>query len=91
MTTVKLFGGLLDSFMAFMLLIMVGCPGLYDTQRRSLAYKHHNDSPSETTRMEIVQAKKEDRRDIVKFEIISAAVFTTAFFLRRRLERNIDS
>jgi hypothetical protein len=44
--------------MGFLLLVMAGCPGLYDSKRRAIAVRHHYDAPSETTRIEVEDAKR---------------------------------
>jgi hypothetical protein len=61
-------------FMAFVLLLMAGCPGLYDSKRRSEAERRYARAPNEETRRGIEEAKRLDRRDIFVFEMVMAGI-----------------
>ena len=67
-------------FITFWLLMMVGCPGLYDSRRTFVAHSHFYDVPSEKTKQELNEAHRLDRRDIIVYEIIMAAVLAAAIY-----------
>ena len=71
-------------FMTLVGLLMAGCPGLYDSKRRSVAQRHYGDTPSEETRREIEDAKRLDRRDIMVFEFVMLGIlgFSVYAFIR---------
>lgn len=54
----------------FVVLLMAGCPGLYDSKRRFTAQRHYLRAPREETKREVEEAKRLDRRDIRVFESI---------------------
>jgi hypothetical protein len=78
-------------FMGFLLLVMAGCPGLYDSNRRAIAHRHYYDAPSEATRIELEEAKRLDRRDIVVYELVMAGVFTVAVYAFIRAGRRAQT
>lgn len=78
-------------FMGFLLLVMAGCPGLYDSKRRAIAHQHYFDAPSETTRTELEQAKRLDRRDVLVFEFVMAGTFAAALYAFIRAGRKVQS
>jgi len=71
-------------FMSLILLMMAGCPGLYDSKRRFTAQRHYEDAPSEETRREIEDAKRLDKRDIMVFEFVMLGIlgFSVYAFIR---------
>ena len=67
-------------FMGFLLLLMASCPGLYDSKRSAIAHRHHYDAPNEVTRIELEEAKRLDRRDILVYQLVMAGVFTVTVY-----------
>jgi hypothetical protein len=67
--------------------VMVGCPGLYDTRRTRVAWRHYHDAPSETTRRELHDAKRLDRREILVWEAILGAALIGAFVALVRVSK----
>jgi hypothetical protein len=76
--------------MSFTLFAMVGCPGLYDTKRRTLATEQYFDAPSDSTKLELEVAKAKDRRDILILEILMASMFGLLLFIYFRCERHFE-
>ncbi|HVK59202.1 MAG TPA: hypothetical protein VM735_10500 [Candidatus Kapabacteria bacterium] len=77
--------------MGFLLLVMVSCPGLYDSKRRAIATRHHFEAPSEATRIELEKAKNLDRRDILVYELVLAGVFAGAAYIFVRAGRKVKT
>ena len=79
-------------FITVVVLLMAGCPGLYDSKRRFDAQRHYGDAPSEETRREIEEAKRLDRRDIMVFEFVMLGIlgFSVYVFIRagKRVHKN---
>ncbi|CAN5520216.1 hypothetical protein BH09VER1_BH09VER1_51500 [soil metagenome] len=71
---------LLILFIAFWLLIMAGCPALFDSKRMSDAQRSYHDSPNEQTRRGLAEAGRLDHRDILIFETVLAAILALAIF-----------
>jgi len=81
-------------FMAFVLLLMAGCPGLHDSKRSFSSHRHffdaqrqHETAPSvETQRAldaatrELENAKRLDRRDIMFFEAFMLGILGVAIY-----------
>lgn len=67
-------------FMSLIVLLMVGCPRLYDTKRMTLAWRHYNDAPSEETRREIDEAKRLNNREIIVFEFVMTGILGLSLF-----------
>jgi hypothetical protein len=61
-------------FMSVIVLLMAGCPGLYDSKRREIAHRHYTAAPSDSTLKELDEAKRLDSRDILVFELVMAGV-----------------
>lgn len=75
-------------FMALVVLLMAGGPGLYDSKRRFSAHRHfydaqrqHETVPNvetqralEVARRELTDAERSDRRNIMIFEILMLGV-----------------
>jgi len=89
--TMRFIRAILLLFMAFWLLIMVGCPGLYDSHRTAVAYRHYFDNKNDETRHEVDAALRLDRRDIIVYEIIMAAVLAAAIYGFIRAGRKTES
>ncbi|MGZ5519216.1 MAG: hypothetical protein ACXWJX_16080 [Limisphaerales bacterium] len=66
--------------MGFVLCVMVAGPGLYDSKRRAMAHSHFAKAPSDTTRMELENAKTLDHRDIFLYELVMVSIFTIAVY-----------
>ncbi len=77
-------------FMGFLLFAMVGCPGFYDSKRRAIAHRHYSDSPTQSTRLELEEAKRLDRRDILICELVMAGIFVGAGYVFVRANRKIQ-
>jgi hypothetical protein len=77
---------LLAIFMAFVVLCMISLPGLWDTKRRMHASRVHFSAPSEETRAALEEAKRLDRKDILRFELTCAVILGTAiyFYIRAK-------
>jgi hypothetical protein len=80
---------LLLLFMTSVVLLMAGCPGLYDSQRRFTAQRHYGDAPSEETRREIEEAKRLDRRDIWVFEFVMLGVLGFSVYAYIRAGKSV--
>lgn len=78
-------------FISFWLSLMLGCPGIYDSHRTAVAYRHYFDNKNDETRREVDAARKLDRRDIVVWEIIMAAVLAGAIYGFIRAGRRTES
>ena len=50
--------------MTLILLMMVGCPTLYDSQRQMSAHRHYYRTPNEETKRVLEEVKQRDRREI---------------------------
>lgn len=77
MTAIRI---LLLLFMSFWILLMAGCPGLHDSKRMAVAAHHHHEADTEGTRYELAEAHRLDRRNILIYESIMAAVLGVAIF-----------
>jgi hypothetical protein len=77
--------------MGFLLLVMAGCPGLYDSKRRAIAYHHYSGTPNEATRIELEEAKRLDRRDILVYELVMAGVLAVAVYAFIRTGRKVQT
>src|ERR1041384_4647494 len=77
--------------MGFLLLVMAGCPGLYDSKRRAIASRHHYDAHSDATRIELEEAKRLDRRDILVYELVMAGIFAGAVNAFIRAGRKVQT
>ena len=82
---------LLFLLMGFLLLAMAGCPGLYDSRRSFIAHAHNYDAPSEATRIELEQAKRLERSDIMVFELVMGGVFALAVYAFMRAGRKAQA
>jgi hypothetical protein len=71
---------LLILFMSFWIIIMAGCPGLYDSRLMALAVQHYNDARTDASRHELDEARRLDRRDILIYEMIMAGVLGAAIY-----------
>ena len=76
---------------ALILFLMVACPPLHDSKRRTLAQRHYNDSPNADTQREIEEAKHLDRRDIMIFECVMFGIFGASVFAFVRTGRVIKN
>jgi hypothetical protein len=61
-------------FMSLVVWMMVCCPGLWDSKRSFEAHRLYYDAPSEQTRRDLEEAKRLDRRDIMKFELVMIGI-----------------
>ena len=77
--------------MGFLLLVMAGCPGQYDSKRRAIASGHYYDAPNEATHIELEEAKRLDRRDILVYELVMAGVFVGAAYAFIRAGRKVQT
>ena len=66
--------------MGLIVLMMAGCPGLYDTRRRALAVRHYLEAPNEETKREVDEARRLDRKDIIVLEFVMSGVFSLSLF-----------
>jgi len=78
-------------FISFWLLIMVGCPGMYDSRRTAVAFSHYYDAPSDKTKQELDEAHRLDRRDIFVYESIMAAILAAALYGFTRVGRKNEN
>ena len=78
-------------FMSLILLLMAGCPGLHDTKRMALAWRHYNDAPSEETRREIDDAKRLNNREIMVFEVVMLGIFGLSLFAFIRAGKSVHN
>jgi hypothetical protein len=76
-------------FMTLILLMMVGCPRLYDSKRRFAAHRHHANAPSEETKREIQEAERLDRQDIMVFEFVMLGVFGLSLYAFTRAGKRV--
>lgn len=70
----------LPLFIGFWLVLMVGCPGTYDSRRSAIAHKHYFDAPSDETRLDVAEAHRLDKRGILVSEVIMAAILAAAIY-----------
>jgi hypothetical protein len=82
---------LLLLFMTFWILLMAGCPGMYDSIRMQRAFNHYYDAPNEKTRQDLDEARRLDRRDILVYESIMAAILGAAIYGFIRAGRKVDN
>ena len=78
-------------FISFWLFLMAGCPGLYDSHRTAVAYRHYFDNKNDETRHQVDAALKLDRRDIIVYEIIMTAILIAAIYGFVRAGRKTES
>ena len=78
--TMRVIRILLFLFMTFWILLMVGCPGLYDSRRMAVAFNHYHDAQTDATRHELDEARRLDRRDILVYESFMAAILGAAIY-----------
>jgi hypothetical protein len=85
---------LLRMFMAFVVLMMAGCPGLYDSKRRFSSHRQfydarrqHETAPTvekqralDLARQELEDAKRLDKRDIMFFEVFMLGVLGVSVY-----------
>ena len=89
--TMRFIRVILFLFMVFWLLLMVGCPGLYDSHRSFVAHSHYYDAPSEKTKQELDEAHRLDRRDILVYESVMALILGAAIYGFIRVDRKAES
>lgn len=78
-------------FMGLILLMMAGCPGIYDSKRRFAAHRHYADAPSDQTKREIEEAKRLDRRDIIVFEFVMLGVLGLSIYAFTRAGKRVQN
>jgi hypothetical protein len=85
---------LLLVFMAFVVLLMAGCPGHYDSRRRAsaslhyyMAQRQHGSAPCaetrravEAARRDLEEAKRVDRRHIMAYEVFLLGILGVSVF-----------
>jgi len=85
---------LLILFITYILLLMVGCPGLYDSKRRFSSRRHLSDADRqnvfartsdtqkavEAARLEVEEANRLDRRDILIFEAVMLPILGVSVY-----------
>ena len=69
-----------------LLLAMAGCPGLWDTKRRRIAFHNYRETPSEVTKAALVEAKRLDRRNIIVFEVVMGGIACVAALALLRMK-----
>jgi hypothetical protein len=69
------------SIMVSLLLVMAGCPGLYDSKRRKIAFHNYYEAPNEITRAAFQEAKRLDGKRILVCELTMAALFGLAAYV----------
>ncbi len=67
-------------FMSLIVWMMVCCPGLWDSKRSFEAHRYYNNAPSEETRRGLEEAKRLDRRDIMKFELVMICILGVSVY-----------
>ena len=77
--------------MGLIVLMMAGCPGLYDSKRRVTAHRHYYDAPNEETKRELENAKRLDRRDIIVFETVMLGIFGVSVFAFVRIDKCVHA
>jgi hypothetical protein len=77
-------------FISFWILLMAGCPGMYDSKRTFTAFHHYYDSPSKETQRELDEAHRLDRRDILIYESVMAIVLGGAIYGFIRAGRKVS-
>ena len=95
---------LLLLFMGFVVLLMAGCPGLFDSKRSFHAHRqyisaqrqHEPAASAETEReigvakQEVEQAKRLDRRDIMVFEVFILGIFCLSLYAFIRVGKSVQ-
>ena len=90
-------------FMAFVMLLMAGCPGLYDSKRRFSSHRQfydarrqHEIAPTPETqrafdvaKRELDDAKRLDRRDIMVFEIFMLGILGVSVYAFIRAGKSV--
>ena len=94
---------LLLMFMTFVLLLVAGCPGLYDSKRGFSSYRHyytaqrqHESAPSvetqrevEAARLEVEASKRLDSKDIMVFEIFMLGILGVSVYAFIRAGKSV--
>jgi hypothetical protein len=95
---------LLLIFMAFVVLLMAGCPGLYDSKRRFSSHRQfydaqrqHETAPTAETqraldgaRKQLEDAKRLDRRDIMFFEAFMLGILGVSIYAFIRAGKSVQ-
>lgn len=91
-------------FMTLVVLLMAGCPGLYDSKRRFSSHRQfydarrqHETAPTAETqrvldgaRRELDDAKRLDKRDIIVFEIIMLGILGVSIYAFIRAGKSVQ-
>ena len=56
--------------MVFTILLMICLPGLQDTKQMATAWNHYHDTPNDTTRKELEDARIADRKQMIIMELV---------------------
>jgi hypothetical protein len=71
-----------------LILMMVACPGLYDSHTKAVAFRHYSDAPSDATLRELQDAKKSDRWHILIYELVLGGLLAASSLVLIRVDKN---
>jgi len=74
--------------MAFIMFFMLSCPGLHDSKKMAVALIHFRDSPNESTKRELDEARLSQKHEILKIEAfftIPLAALGYLFYKSKRI------
>jgi hypothetical protein len=75
--------------MGLLLFVTVCYPGLYDSKRRAAAQLNYTEAPNDMTRMELENAKRIDRRDLLLCELVTCGLFAVTVYAFVRAGKKI--
>jgi hypothetical protein len=70
--------------MAMLVLLMISLPGSQDSRRMAKAWAHYRDTPNDSTRKELEDARAADRKQMIKIELALGAILAipTVLFVK---------